>query len=494
MNTYRQRFTNYLATAGAFLACVLWVNQCHSAASFFRFAAQDSDKATPACITDTACQPAVLDHPFDVQVFRSDVAVPIDQITSDLVVHVPAGVSHLGVQGRHTLLCFLPSGTTSLCPRELAAPSSQFLQVRFERSATSKMLAVTGRDKLFKANVNSYAFRAGSCLGFLNLNCKADVPLSVFPNDLALLELSFGYLSVPSNSDSSDVLKAKLSVDDFAPTTVARHRIIERVESVRAFESRATILSASLQVGEESLASLLKLPKRLLGRSKIEFCIPRIVFSLNLEPSRLLAIRPGRSGSFPTQITAVESSVIEPAVRLKARRKLTPLAGVGEESELERLDQLLTRLIFNVFANGSLANVAYRPGVVAASPESRYSAPERRELPPEKSGRATLKRIHDACWRCSGISLNKQMNVIRHYLPCMNCPVVFRSNFIEYFVESASDVVNQNRSSILRAPNQVVLQAEDCGSIFSVSVAHASILYRSQLSINRMEGENSPTA
>lgn len=110
MNPNAQGFLDYLSTTRALLACVLCVDTYHSTASTLSLARQDLDEAIPASVQDTTRQSAVLDHPLNVQALQSNDAVPINQRTTNFVVHVLAGMPHFGVQFGHTLLDFLAPG------------------------------------------------------------------------------------------------------------------------------------------------------------------------------------------------------------------------------------------------------------------------------------------------------------------------------------------------------------------------------------------------
>ena len=364
MSTHCQRFTNNLATAGAFLACVLWINEYQCAASFFRFATQDCDEAVPACITDTARQSAVLDHPFDAQAFRSNVAVPVNQITSDLVVHVPTGVSHLGVQGRNTLLCFLAGRATSLSARQLAASPAKLLELRFKHSAISERLPVTSRDELLKSNVDTNSLIGGCWFGLLNLDAEAGEPIVAFAENRAVLDFPVGKLPVPADANSPDVLEPELAIDDLASAPITGEGVRERVESVMTLKSWSAVLSTRLEVGEEFLVCFFEFPERLLGGAKIKLGEVLVGFPADLKPCRLFVVRPVRPSGFPAELHAIQAEVVKPAVRLKACRKLSLLIGVGEQSVFECLNQLFACLVSDVFANSRFDEVTYSSDVV----------------------------------------------------------------------------------------------------------------------------------
>ena len=69
-----------LLAADAFLTCSARIDSHEPHASFLGFALQHVQEAAPGDIADCPRQPAVPEHPLDVQAFDSDQAIGRDQL------------------------------------------------------------------------------------------------------------------------------------------------------------------------------------------------------------------------------------------------------------------------------------------------------------------------------------------------------------------------------------------------------------------------------
>jgi len=78
MPALTQRLWYKSSTGRAQLRGVAWVHVLDHNASFLSFASQRTDKGRPSCIGNRPAQPAVLEHPLDVQAFHRDKAEATD--------------------------------------------------------------------------------------------------------------------------------------------------------------------------------------------------------------------------------------------------------------------------------------------------------------------------------------------------------------------------------------------------------------------------------
>lgn len=95
MDTNLNVFGNNRTTTGAFLRCASWVNVHHSPTSFFRFVGGELHELTPSYIRNAPadCLVSVDLHILDVELFKGDELVFVDQFARFLMSKVCATVS-----------------------------------------------------------------------------------------------------------------------------------------------------------------------------------------------------------------------------------------------------------------------------------------------------------------------------------------------------------------------------------------------------------------
>lgn len=338
MNTHSQRLPNYFSTAGALLACVLWVYLYHLPASTFSLAGQDFDELAPASIRNTTSKPVAPQHPFDVEAFNSDCRVSVNQRTSDLVMQVLSGIANLGVQARNTPFDFSTTGAAASTSRQCPLPPSQFYKSIFQHPATAKLLPVRCHSEGVQPDVDTHRFGSTRRFGRRHFNGKAYEPLIVFTDDRCRFDFCIvRNCPVPSDADCADVLETQFAFDDFAAATVSGHVVAERVKAVGRLESRVTGVFASLASPVECLECFVERSQGILGRPAIQFGKPLVSFSLTGHPSCLFVVRPVNIRCFPAELFAAQRPIVKPPMRFEGSRQFSCLIGVGEQSEFEGL-------------------------------------------------------------------------------------------------------------------------------------------------------------
>lgn len=319
MNTNRQRLPNHLPAATALLGCILCVNQYHLTAGTCSLAYQDLREGIPSCIADTASQPVVLQHPFDVQALRSDDAVSVDQRTRNLVVEVATSVADLRVKGHHSRLNLLPPIAAVLAAGQRTLPAAKFWQDIFQRPTISQLVAVRRGDERFQANVDSNQASIGVRRWQWKFDRKNGKPLISNTTDDTLFQASACWQwPVPSHSNGANSFNTQLSVNNppsipGTPTGTQR----EGVESVWATKSRPSCPSARLHSAEEGAIRAVKASKRLLARTGDEKR-PKWMASTNpCYPSALLRKGPVVACRLPTEQLSIKSRVVKSTVRFK---------------------------------------------------------------------------------------------------------------------------------------------------------------------------------
>jgi hypothetical protein len=332
MNTNSQRLPHYLPALAALLAGVLWVNQYHLGAGAFSLAYQDAQETGPAGICDTARQPAVLHHPLDVEAFRSDGAVSVNQRTSGLVVHVPADFSHLCMESSDPTLNTLAAIAAAFAPSQCPLMTAKLWQGTFKRTAITERFTVGCGNETIKANVDANSIGLGSGCGARYFYGEHCIPLSGIPQYGQGLNLSiFRQLPVPLDADGADVLEAQFVSDQLEAIVDA---VGKRIESVCTFESRVSGFRSDTASAEEGRESLIQLAERLFGRLRVDAGKIRAESPLNCKPAGLLEIAPILSSRFPTQELAVKRTVVEMAMRFERGCQLSFLVGVCPQAKL----------------------------------------------------------------------------------------------------------------------------------------------------------------
>lgn len=338
MNANRQRLPNYLAALAALLAGVLWVDEYHLAAGAFSLAQQDLREGIPTRISDTASQPAILEHVRHAQAFRSDDAVSVDQRTSDLVMKIAANISDLIVERCYSPLNLLPSSASRLAPGNCPLASAQFRKRTLKDFAVTKAFSIGCCDERFQPNVDTdLAFLVvnDDARGF---NRKTREPLAPLADNAELPNRRSRQFAMPSNPHCSNMLESQFSTDNPPSTALSRIRKAERIKLVASLESRIARGTASLASSEERPKRFVQPTERFNCRSSVQLRPVRVQPPLNCQPSRLLAEIPIDASRLPAEHPAIKSSVIDSAVRLQSPLKFTLLIGVGEQAKLERLD------------------------------------------------------------------------------------------------------------------------------------------------------------
>lgn len=126
-------------------------------------------------------------------------------------------------------------------------------------------------------------------------------------------------------------------------------------------------------------------------------------------------------------------------------------------------------LRFDVTLNNAFGDSANRTGVVAAAPKRRKARTQPGKFLTQNAARSALDPVHDFGDAQGRVGFNKQMHVVRHHFQRVNRHLVLDGDFRNQFLEPGINRSDQNFPPILRAPNEVVFQAENRPCIGSVS-------------------------
>jgi hypothetical protein len=143
---------------------------------------------------------------------------------------------------------------------------------------------------------------------------------------------------------------------------------------------------------------------------------------------------------------------------------------VGKQSDgSDQLHRSGALLGFDVAAHDSFRNRSNGTGVVAAAPQRRKPRTKRRELLPKNAAGPALEAVDDLGNRQRRVRLNEQVHVVGHHFHGVDRHVVFGSDFHAEFLESVINRRDKHLAPVLRAPDQVVFEAENSPNIGAVS-------------------------
>jgi hypothetical protein len=91
------------------------------------------------------------------------------------------------------------------------------------------------------------------------------------------------------------------------------------------------------------------------------------------------------------------------------------------------------------------------------------------ELGPQDTGSVGLD-LGDKLSGCpTRVRFEKQVNVVRHHLKRVDSHVTHFGRFVDQFLQSSFDSVDQHLAPIFWAPDDVILEAENCPGIARIS-------------------------
>lgn len=334
MHTNLQRLLNLFAALATFLGCIAWINEFHSRPGAFCLEREDAEEAGPASVSDATGQSAVLEHPLDVQVFRSNESVAGNELIRSLVVHVASRVGNMFMQSSYLEFDLLSSVTSFLATGQCPLFDAKFGLVASHYLGVAERFSVASSHERLQTNVDSDFSVGYRDLVFGCFDGEADVPLSGLAFDDRLLDVCVRRkFTMPADSDGSNVLKPQLAIDDLATTAIPSHAEEEGVELVGGLESRIAWISALRAASKERSERLIESLECFLRRTEIQIGEESVVSSLMLEPSGLIEVVPVGSSRFPARLLSRQAFIVEPAMRFKCLCKFFFLRGVREQSE-----------------------------------------------------------------------------------------------------------------------------------------------------------------
>ena len=366
----REVFAHLPAAAAALLTGATGIDFHELRPSFFGFAAQDVQEAGPAGVTDRAGQPAVRQHPFDVERFDSDETEREDQATGDGVVVLASQVLDAGVNLLKAADGLAAVLATLLLAGDGAAGDAQLRQGGLEVARVGLALSLAGGEEGFQPHVDTDRRQGGRLHAQVpQVARRDDKPLVRLALERQRLDRAF-HGPMQLDADRADVLDAQAVAGQTDAVAVAG--VLDAIEAVAPLEPRiARPRGFLLDPAEEVRKRLVQAPHRGLGGREVEAGEEGIRPPLALEPCRLFRVLHRALSGFVGRFPLVQASVVQSAVRLQSGSQLALLIGVGEQAVLEGAAHLLPLLVGDVALDGGFADGPDRAAVVRAAPQGR---------------------------------------------------------------------------------------------------------------------------
>ena len=126
-------------------------------------------------------------------------------------------------------------------------------------------------------------------------------------------------------------------------------------------------------------------------------------------------------------------------------------------------------LRFDVASHDGLGHGANRTGIVATAPKRRQAGTQRRELLAENTAGTAFDPVDDLSHAQRRVRLDKQMHVVGHYLHRVDGYAMLLGGLNYQFLEPGINRSDEHLTPVFRAPDEVVLQAENRSGAGSVS-------------------------
>ena len=411
---------------------------------------------------------------FDVEIFDRDATEAIDDCTTLLVQEVAAGAGDVRLMRCDGELALAADVRASLAPSERTLKATKLALGALREVRAIDSLAVAERDEAAQADVDADALGAGTLDG-CDLDVKDDVPFARVAAEDAGLRLT-RKLPMPPHAD----LAGNADEAQFA-RFADRHSVADAevcgVISVASPETRKASRSAALYATEERLVGFIQLAEHLLLSGRGPAPLVRQV-ATDLGECHDLLVTLDRDAVLVRVDAVFESGVVkltEIAKHLRQRSRLRP---VGFDAvAIAQQHGLFALLIFDVLADSCFGDVPDRASEIGPAPQRRKARTQVREFLAQEPGCRPLEAIDDLGNGTRRIALDKDVNVIWHHLDLVQKKAVLGRDLAEQLLEPIINGRRQNGAPVLRAPDDVILEAEDRSSVFCVPISHHAQQY-----------------
>ena len=457
------------ATVGALHRRAPGVHRDRCAASFFRFAGQYAQELSPGCIADALGQTVIMNHASDVQVFKGDQVVSLDEFSRCLVVEIQPLSSDLQVRFGHQ--------DTGLTPpyRPLDSSGKTLLSFNQQVFTSSKTTWVVDRRAIredcegLQPDINADRVTWLTLpWGIAQVTREDSVPFVAIPLQGDGLDLAFNW-PVQLDLQSAHILNIE---PIRKPDAIAISGEGDRIEAVSTSETGVSWLLTRLATPEECLECPIQASQDVLSSRAVQSGAPRVL-GANLLQLVGLVVVVDRNAVLPGIASLLEGSVVEGAGDIQQATQSLVLLFVGIEPIHEGFAHLLTLLGLDVLPDCGLTDIAHSAAVVAPRPKTRQFGSQDHKLRAQKTRGLPFELVHNMLDCLGRLSSNEHMNVVRHNLYRLKLNTELLSFKAQNFLEPYCDIISQHFFPVLRTPDEVILDVVDTARISLVPVTHA---------------------
>lgn len=178
MNTVREGFINERTATGASFGCISGVNQYHASTSVFSFVGDELYQLEPGGISDGFSQTVVMKHSFDIQLFKSDCAIFINQSTAEFMSEVLSPVSYPLVDVGYRFTPKNSGRRTFFSLRKFLLCFSQILLVSSEESGVRHFFTIGQGGEVCESDIYTDCLLRYRHRRKFDLAAKAGIPLT----------------------------------------------------------------------------------------------------------------------------------------------------------------------------------------------------------------------------------------------------------------------------------------------------------------------------
>lgn len=473
----RERFNGDDPALGARLGSSSRIDHHDLTASVCSFVGDQSSQLSPRGVVHMLRQHSASEA-LNVQIFNRNTPEAVDELAALFVQEVSAARRNVRLMLSDCRLALAPDLRAAFAASQRTLQDTKPLSVALRCIRAANRLAVAQRDQRRKPKVNANAFGAGT-LDRRDLDVKYDIPLASIAREDCRRRLARKF-AVPADLDLA------WDADETEFARLPQCQTITNAEvcgvvSVAGAEAGEACLVATFDAAEEGFERLIELAHDLLLRGGRPTALMRKLFA-DQRKARDLLVAADRDTLLVGQNAVLKSGVVKLAEVIKHLRQESGLRLVGFDPVAVAQNHGSTALLgFDVLSDRRLRDVPDRAREVGSRPQRRETRTQVRKLLTQEAGCRTLEAIDDLGRRARRVGLDKQVNVIRHHFHFVNEKAVLCGDLIEQNLEALIDGRNENRPTILRAPNDVILEAENSPSVVRVSrslSAHARIYTR----------------
>jgi len=472
----RKFLSDFSSTSTAHLACASRINFHHCDTGAFSLVSQDRQETAPGSIRDCSTEPAVPEHPCDVQVFHCDQSMATDQIQCGFMMVISTFVCDFSIKGANDFDRLAPIRPAFLLTADSSLSPTQGREFFLEIARIFNDITIRGGEEVLDPDINTHGREFVGFNGYIaEITGEDDIPSVVLALERCGLNSAL-YGTMDFAANFANVLNAKSVIPESDAVAISGE--LNTVEPVPVLKAWITRFPSRFDTAVESLKCPAELPHGGLCRGEVEALVVGIGFSLVLEPGRLLVIVYADTVIFIGGFTLFKTGVVEPSVSLEHDAEFALLINIGEETELESFaHDLLALLAFYVFAYRRVGHAAYRGNEVTPAPKCRQTGTQTCKLVSKDMRGISLEPLGYFRRAPARVSLYEQVNMLGHNLQSVNRHLNLDSLFSKEGFQPAGDLSFKHRTSILRTPHEVVLEAENSSGVFSVSSIHINNIY-----------------